>query len=250
MAAAAFIGGAAIAKYLFGDTAKKSSNKNGNFQSFGSKMLHQMEQKGLEPKLKADVDNGPFYELTFLRLNDEGDEAALIQNNDKQFLIRSLMSLTKGQSKNVFAQIHKWASIEEYEKELAQKSTPSYEILERFRMRPADMETFDLEKLIQQGYGLELGIRRAKKKTNFSTLRESFISRVTGYSGFLWDREYVSIDEDLFIIVFGWQSWAAFEKAQTTTLTNPKTLWRLIVYFSGVSLRAFQAGVPIVIQKQ
>ena len=228
-------------------------------QTDGFKMLKEDLNPDVQSQLKLDR-SLPFYELNYIKVKG-GAEAEFLEEIDSirklkvesykvsYFKIfKSFAAFSKSKSRNMFIELVKWENLESFKMARSMQTQPiHYEIQESIKMRPADIQTYDLEQLIERGNAIEFGARviRSKYKMKFREEREQFMSNIIKQEGYKFDREFVSMDEDLGVIVFGWEKDQDYINAGNKVKRSFRLLARTLWYFRLVKNRAFQVATLI-----
>lgn len=228
-------------------------------RTFGFGMLEKFRSEAVQKQLKEDQDL-PFYELNYIKVNSgsekEFHEEMKVNHEIKKeqlsvqhvHYFKSFAAFTKGKAKNMFIELVLWENIPAFNQSRSQLPAPTtYRIMESIRMRPADLQSYDLDELISTGNAIEFGARFIKPKTRhlFPEEREKFLSNIIVQPGYKFDREFVSIDEGLGIIVFGWETAKNYINAGNKVKKSPRLLAKTLWYFRLVKNRAFQVAQPV-----
>lgn len=225
-----------------------------------------------ESKLNKQLTNipasskGHFYELKIIKIKEgkvldfetkrkkysdlKRTEEAVAMNK----LFQSFYSMPKKKSENVYMEITEWTSSAAAKEtitrladhKIVKEYNAAFETLNSFRMIPEEGQ-FDLGILLKEGQAIEFGARQIKpsRKEGFPAKREAFMSNIITQKGYVFDREFVSMDEDVNILLFAWESAQDFINAGNKVKKSPKLIWKTIKYFSNVKSKAFQVGTIV-----
>ena len=208
-----------------------------------------------------------YIQLNFLKVKDEN--LAIFNRNRQRYLdkrkaltqsevklYQSFFSFPKSKAKGVFIELIEWDTIEQAEQITEQLASleeginyfKTFDLQDSFRMRPEDGKTFDAKQLLHSQQAIEFAVRQIKptKRKIYPKWRKIFLSNIITKKGYEFDREFVSIDEDLHILLFGWDSIESFERAGKEVRRSPIVMLKLLRYFSLIRNRAFQVGKLVV----
>lgn len=170
-------------------------------------------------------------------------------------MYKSFSSFTKKRSKDVYIDLKEWSSLEALkaahaigmEDDATIRYFASHEQQLYVRMQLEQKDATDIQRLLEESKVVEFGIRQVKasKKDLFHSRRRAFIKHITKQEGARFNREFVSVDEDLRVILFGWDSREHFTRAGSKVLRSPSIWLAMLRYFPLLKQRAFQVGTPI-----
>lgn len=209
------------------------------------------------------VENQTFFQLNFLRI--KGEDLDVFKTTRKRYMekregitdsrvmfYQSFFSFPKRNARGAFIELIEWRSIEESEainQALAEADETSeyhktFTLEATFRMYPEEKDSFDMEKLLHNKQAIEFAVRQIKpsKRKVYPRWRKVFLDNITTKRGYEFDAEFVSIDEDINILLFGWDSVESFEQAGKEVRRSPIVLLKLMKYFSLIRSRVFQVG--------
>lgn len=239
----------------FSQTIKEDVPTKGVALVEGTDVEHQVQNK--------DSKSTTYFELVFLKVADEnlstfkiarqayiGQRAKLTTSPSR--LYTSFYSFPKRKAQGMFMELIEWdseAQADSVKHQLAaiddfQAYRQSFEVQHSFRMKTEDGAAFDMQALLNQEMAIEFAVRQIKpsKRDIYPQRRKQFLDHIISKDGYVFDREFVCIDEDLNILLFAWNSRANFKKAGKQVKRSPTVMMKLMRYFSLVRSRAFQVG--------
>jgi hypothetical protein len=100
---------------------------------------------------------------------------------------------------------------------------------------------------LHKNQAIEFAVRQIKpsKRKVYPKWRKIFLDNIISKKGYEFDAEFVAMEEDLNILLFGWNSVASFERAGKEVRRSPLVLLKLMKYFSLIRSKVFQVGKMI-----
>lgn len=205
----------------------------------------------------------PYFQLNFIKIKDgeqilfEEARAEYIEKrrehtNTTTKLYVSIFSFPKKNAEGVYIELIRWNSPREameVTKILSQlvetkKYIATFDQKASFRMRTAVGESFDINQLLDENQVIEFAVRQIKpsKRKVYPKWRKKFLGNIINKAGYMFDQEFVAIDEDLDILLFGWDSQKSFEQAGKQVRRSPLVMLKLLKYFSLIRSEEFQVG--------
>ena len=159
--------------------------------------------------------------------------------------LESFTSYTTRGARGVFMEITQWESIEALDAANLTHPNEEHDRLGGGRFTGRENRRVDLARALSAGQAVEFGVRRIKPERArvFSSRREDFMKVVKTNPGVAFDFELQSVTDDTTMVLFGWESRAAFEAASSAAKRSPR-LWRqMLRYFPLLEQITFQVGV-------
>jgi hypothetical protein len=207
-----------------------------------------------------------FYQLNFLKVKEE--HLSVFKTSRKLYLSKrrevssnpinlyqSFFSFPQKKAKGVFIELIEWNSEEEAENvraylmelEETKRYFQTFVLEHQFNMQMEDGSYFNLKELLHKNQAIEFAVRQIKpsKRKVYPKWRKIFLDNIISKKGYEFDAEFVAMEEDLNILLFGWNSVASFERAGKEVRRSPLVLLKLMKYFSLIRSKVFQVGKMI-----
>jgi heme-degrading monooxygenase HmoA len=200
----------------------------------------------------------PILEIRMYRVRGEHRDDHLQRTRARQAALRelpgvqlvsvlpSIFSFPKKDAEGAHMELIQWASKDaaDASREAAAEGF-SHALLLHGRFDTEDAKGADVAAVLESGQALEFGGRRIKpdKDGIFMERRADFMAKIKENDGVAFDFELRSIDDDLSMVFFGWNSVDFFEAAKRRAFLSPRIWWQMARYFPLAEKAAFQVGV-------
>ena len=200
----------------------------------------------------------PILEIRMYRVSDERRDHHLEDSQARQAALRelvgvrfvsvlpSIFSFPKKDAQGAYMELIQWTSKEAADagRDAAAEGF-SHPLLLHGRFDTQDGKGADVGAVLRSGQAIEFGGRRIKpdKDGIFMERRADFMAKIKENDGVAFDFELRSVDDDLSMVFFGWNSVAFFEAAKRRAFLSPRIWWQMARYFPLAEKEAFQVGV-------
>lgn len=108
-------------------------------------------------------------------------------------------------------------------------------------VQPADGSNFKLEDHIKEGNVLEVAVRTVKEgnESDFEAKRKGFFNLIAQQDGYLFDKEFIDLQNGDKVVLIGWKSMEDFQKGAGYLQTQPQ----MGEFFGILNVKAYQALV-------
>ena len=166
---------------------------------------------------------------------------------EKDWEFKSFFTMPEPDETDVFVGMTRYESPEAMQKIAGQlmQSQEAANFFSTFDMKsfvavqPEDGSYFKLEDHIKDGNVLEVAVRspKAGMESKFSEARKGFFGLVAQQDGYLFDKEFVDLQSGDKVVLIGWESMEAFQKALGVLQTKPE----MGTFFGMLDVKAYQA---------
>lgn len=148
----------------------------------------------------------------------------------------------------VFIGITEWASMQDFGK-AAEELMPTdafknyfqtFDQLAYVLLTPEDGKPFDVQTILKDGQVVEFAVRSVKEGQEgvFADKRKAFFDKVAEQKGYLFDREFVTVDGKARAVIIAWESMESFQQALGALSQLPE----MGEFFSVLDVQAYQVG--------